>query len=158
MVKCRLPFGSCIGWKIILGDLGILLLVTLAVAWACRPKVVVAEAPAVTARRELATLRGRAEDGALAAAVSRVLRRYVMAALDFPPDELTTTELCLALQTRPQLTADLAANLGDFLRRCDEWKFAPAPPAPQLNAVQTALEWVEKIETRRNQIATEVAA
>jgi hypothetical protein len=80
----------------------------------------------VQARQELEALRQRGEDGKTLSQVSRVLRRYVAAAFRLPPEELTTAEFCRALADQERTGADLAAAVGEFLRRCDELKFAPS--------------------------------
>jgi hypothetical protein len=142
-------------WQFIGGGATILILMALGVWLLRRPKPVVVEPPAVLARRALEPLRGRPEDGALVAEVSRIVRRYVLSALNFPADELTTTEFRALLLSRPQINPEMAESVGDFLRRCDQWKFAPEPPTPQLGAVAGALELVEKVEQSRWQISNQ---
>jgi hypothetical protein len=139
------------GWQAGVAAPVVLMLAGLAVLWLRRPAPVVVEPPAAIARRELEALRGRAGDAALAAEVSRIFRRYVWRFFEFAPDELTTAEIRQALQTRPQISPGLAGDIGDFLRRCDEWKFAPAP-APQFAVVPDALDLVEKIEMTRRPV------
>jgi hypothetical protein len=127
---------------------GILTLLLLgAVGWlATRPKPVPAPRPEAIARRALDPLRGQPEDGLLLSRVSRVLRRYLSAAFGLPPEQMTTTEFCAALTVHPGVGPELAAAAADFLRRCDERKFAPLPPAPAFGAVDSALKLVEAAE------------
>ncbi len=63
-----------------------------------------------------------------------MLRRYVVAAFELPPDELVTSEFCRLLAGHERIGPELAAAVGEFLRRCDEHKFAP-PHSP------TPMEW-----------------
>jgi hypothetical protein len=146
------------GWQAAVATAGILLVTVLIIAWWRRPRILVIEPPAIIAHRELNSLLGRKEDEALAVEVSRILRRYIKDRLALSSAELTTTEFRQALQGRAEIAPALAAATHDFLRRCDEWKFAPAPPALRLNAVTDALELVEKIEVAENSIPSPVAA
>jgi hypothetical protein len=146
------------GWQLGLAALAVLLLMFVIVLLVRWPRQIILELPAVTARRALETLRGRPGDGKLAVEVSAILRRYVRAVFEFPPDELTTTELRQSLQSHPQVNPDLAAAIGDFFVRCDEWKFAPAPPARQPASVPEALDLLEKIEMNRRHMPSSPAA
>ncbi|HZV35127.1 MAG TPA: hypothetical protein VFB72_11190 [Verrucomicrobiae bacterium] len=137
------------GWHVIAGAAFCLALIALIIFWLRRPKIVIAEPPATAARRALESWRNRAEDGALVADVTRVVRRYVVCAFNLPSEELTTTEFRKALLSDPHIPRDVGAAAGDFLRRCDQWKFAPAPPAPPLEAVAFALELINKMEAAR---------
>jgi len=107
--------------------------------------------PDVLARSALEALRGRPEDIALVAEVSGIFRHYVIAAFNLPPDELTTAELHRALQSHPQASAELVAEIIEFLSRCDEYKFAPAHPASPFDGVAGALELIAKTEAQRKQ-------
>jgi len=84
--------------------------------------------------------------------ISQILRRYVGAAFALPPGEMTTADFCRAIAGHERLGAELSATLGDFLRRCDERKFAPAAPRPSLGAAAQALKIVELAEVRRAQL------
>ena len=145
------------GWQVLLGAALFAVAVAMVIFLLRRPKRIVPEPPGLVARRALESWRNRAEDGALAADVSRVLRRYVRTAFHFPNEELTTTEFRAALQSNSQIAPELATATSHFLRRCDEWKFAPAPPAPQLGAVATALELVDKMEASRPPVIEKTA-
>jgi hypothetical protein len=114
-----------------------------------RPRATAPVSPETQARQALEPLRQRIEDGAVLSRVSQILRHYVTAAFGLPDGELTTTELCRALNERPQLGPEFPAAVGDFLRECDRRKFAPAPPAPPLDAVAQALKLIEMAEALR---------
>ncbi|MDB6023131.1 MAG: hypothetical protein JWQ04_2988 [Pedosphaera sp.] len=137
------------GWQVVLAAVVMIGIVALTVGWLRRPRQVVLEPPGIAARRALESRRNRAEDGQLVAEVSRVLKHYVMTAFHFPPQELTTTEFRKTLQSHPEIKPELAEVTADFLRRCDQWKFSPAPPTPKLGAVAGALELVDKLESSR---------
>jgi hypothetical protein len=145
------------GWQCVLGGVVFVGIVIAGIVWLRHPRAVVIEPPDVQARHALEKLRGQKEDGALVMNVSRILKRYVIAALKLPPEELTTTEFRRALQEQPQVAPELAATTGDFLRRCDEWKFAPEHPVGKLGAVEGALEIVEKLEASRQPAVNPVA-
>jgi hypothetical protein len=132
------------GWQIVAAAAAVVVLLILVVLWLCRARPAAVQPPVVVARRALAKLQGRAEDGSLATGVSQILKRYVLAVLQLPSDELTTAEFRTVLSARPELSAELTREIGDFLRRCDEWKFENLPPVGHLNAVARALELVNK--------------
>jgi len=149
------------GVWIVLGAV-LLLAITALVIWLLlRPKTPVVVPVEVQARQELETLRHRTEDGRTVSEVSRVLRRFVAAAFDLPPDEFTTSEFCRLLADHEKIGPELSVAVGEFLRRCDEHKFAPlSSPAPT-GAADRALELVELGEDRRarlRQMATATAA
>jgi hypothetical protein len=130
---------------------GVLLaLVLLGVAgwFLTRRKAVPLPAPEMLARQVLAPLRRQPEEGALLSRVSQVLRHYLVAAFGLPPEELTSTEFCHLLRQSQGVGPELSAGVAEFLRRCDERKFAPAVPQPALGAVEQALEFVEAAERR----------
>lgn len=128
-----------------------LLVVIALVVLLTRPRRIVNEPPEIVARRRLTALLNRPENGALLAEVSRVFRRYVIFAFRLPPDEMTTTELDRLLHALPNAETTLVADVGDFLRQCDEEKFAPQSRPPRVNAAGRALALLEKIEARRRQ-------
>jgi hypothetical protein len=138
-------------WQVGMAVLVFLVLVGAIVLVMRQPKPVVLEPPAAIARRALESWRGRPVNDALVVQVSRILRRYARATFKFPPGEMTTAEFRQALQSHPQIDADLAAAIGDFLRRCDEWKFA-ATPSPQPAIVADAVALVEKTEMTRQHV------
>ena len=117
-----------------------------------RPKPEDVVPPEIRARRELEQLRARAEDGALLSRVSQVLRCYVAAAFDLPPGELTTAEFCRVVAGEARIGPELAGAFSDFLRRCDERKFTPPAPRPELGAVGEALKLIAAAEARRAEL------
>jgi len=122
-------------WVILCGVL-VLGLVCVAAWFLTRPKPPVIVPPEVQARQALEPLRQQPEDGALLSRLSQILRRYVIAAFDLPPGELTTTEFCRAIAGHDPVGPDLSATLSEFFRQCDQRKFAPPPaPAPPFGAV-----------------------
>ena len=125
-----------------------LLLVAVVIWLLTRPKPAVALSPAAQARLALEGLRGRSEAGPLLSEVSQILRRYLVAVFELPPGEHTTAEICQALSSSPRPGAELARSIAEFLRRCDERKFAPASPAGTLEAVPRALEFIDRAEAR----------
>ena len=84
--------------------------------------------------------------------VSRIFRRYIVFAFNLPPDELTTAELSRTLQSLPQAEPALAAEIGEFLRQCDEDKFSPPAMPPHVGVATRALALLEKVEARRRQL------
>ncbi len=119
--------------------------------WWLRPRPPLMLPVEVQARQELEALQRRSEDGKALSQVSRVLRRYLAAAFELPPEELTTTEFCRVLADREKVGSELAVAAGEFLRRCDEHKFAPSIP-PTMGAAARALALVELGEARRGQL------
>jgi len=118
------------------------------IRWLLRQKPTVVLPPEIVARTELAALRGQPETGAVLSRVSQAVRHYFAAAFRLAPGELTTTEFCRELAGQNQITPELSARVGDFLRQCDERKFAPVAP-PAGNAAAEALNLVELAEARR---------
>jgi hypothetical protein len=123
-------------------------LMTTLVWYLRRPKPPVVVPPEVVACQALEQLRHQPEDGAVLSRVSQVLRHYVAEVAGLPQGELTTAEFCRALDTEPRLGDYLSAALSDFLRQCDERKFAPGRSKPVLAAVDRALELVEAARAR----------
>jgi hypothetical protein len=139
-------------WVVILGVLSLALVG--AVAWLLtRPKPPVVVPPEVQARQALELLRQQPEDGALLSCISQILRRYVIAAFELPPGELTTTEFCRAIAGHGQIGSELSTALSEFLRQCDQRKFSPSAPAPPLGAAAQALKLIDQAQTRRLALA-----
>lgn len=130
----------------------LLALVGIAIWFAARPKPPGMVRPEVQARGDLETLRKLPEDGRVLSRVSQAVRRYFGAAFALPPGELTTTEFCQALAANDQIGLDLATATGDFLRRCDERKFAPDAPPMATGAAEHALKLVDQAEAHREQL------
>lgn len=135
-------------WTVV-GIVVLLLLVGAALWWLLRPKPVVPEPIEVLARRELEALRQRVEDGQVLSQISRVVRGYVAGAFALPTDELTTTEFCQVILAHEKIGPELASTVGDFLRHCDQLKFAPVGKPNPIGAAAQALELVELGEARR---------
>lgn len=127
-----------------------LVLVAALVAWGLlRPKPPVILSPEIQARKALEDCLHHPENGAALSRISQVLRRYVIAVFELPPGEPTTTEFCRLLSSTDSIGSELSGALSEFLRRCDERKFAPQPPAEPLDAAARALELVTLGEARR---------
>jgi hypothetical protein len=141
-----LPFWQAHGWELA----GLFGLVVCGVAlWfrlGRRTRLQAAIPPARQARSELEALRGRVPDIKLAIEAARIIRRFIVNRLALPPDELTTTELCAALRNRPGVAPETADRATDFLRRCDELKFAPDAKSPESDLIAAALDVVERLD------------
>ena len=142
-------FWSRHGWLIVIAVLFVFAALAFWLSWLRRPKPRVVTPPDVLARSVLQGLRDRGQDAALVAEVSRVFRQYIISAFNLPADELTSAEVEKTLQSQSKTSPEMVAAITDFLRHCDEWKFAPNPSAAQLGAVERALALLEKIETQR---------
>ncbi len=139
-------------WIIILGML--LVGIALAALWfVTRPRPPVVVPPEVQARQALGALRPTPEDGALLSQVSQIVRHYVAAAFHLPPGELTTSEFCRTIAGCEQIDSELSAAFADFLRQCDQRKFAPSQPRSPLAAVSWALKLIDEAEARRATLA-----
>jgi hypothetical protein len=133
---------------IIIGALVFLALIGIIVWIVTRPKPPIIVPPEVRARKALNPLLARTEDGLVLSQVSQILRRYFAEAFGLPPGELTTTEFCSLIANHEKVGPDLATTISEFLRRCDERKFTPAPPATPITAAATALKVVEIAQAR----------
>lgn len=128
----------------------LMVLATLGIWLASRPgKPPVLPAPAAQARRELTALQSQPENGAVLSQISRALRRYLINTFWLPPHEMTTSDFCRLLAAQERIGPALAGGLGEFLRACDERKFAPATIPPPLGAAGRALELVDLVESAR---------
>lgn len=115
-----------------------------------RPKPAPPLNHAALARQALEPFRKVPEDAAALARASAVVRHYFVRAFGLPEEACTTAEFCAALAARPRVGAALAGTASDFLRRCDERKFAPGVPAAPLGAVEQAFALIEAGERQRN--------
>jgi len=122
-----------------------------------RPETPVMLPPEVSAREALTRLLRQPEDGKLLSEVSQILRRYVVAAFELPPGEMTTAEFCATLAGQAKIGAELAQSISGFLRECDERKFSTAPAATPLNAARRALDLVGLAESIRNKLDRQAA-
>jgi hypothetical protein len=97
--------------------------------------------PEIEARTALEAFHGKTENGHTISEISRVVRRYFVAAFDLPQQELTTAEFARVTLASESIGADLAERVGKFLRDCDQRKFAleSAPQPPSVLAAATSL-------------------
>lgn len=134
---------------IVLAAVALLALVSFTAWWCLRAKPSLVLPPEVIARQDLEALRQRLEDGPTLSQVSRALRRYIAVAFELPTHELVTSEFSRLLAGHEKVGPELAAAVGEFLRRCDERKFAPSVSPASMGAAACALELVELGEARR---------
>jgi hypothetical protein len=113
-----------------------------------RPKPPLLVPPAEAARTALEPLRQQPEDGALLSRVSQIVRHYFAAAFSLPPEELTTTEFCRALADTSRPGPELSTAVAEFLRQCDQRKFAAPSPAPPLSAVAQATKLIDEAQAK----------
>lgn len=139
------------GWWLAVVVVVILLGIACWRKWLHRPKPPILTPADVLARSALEPLRNNPEDTSLVAQVSQILRHYVIDAFGLSGTEPTTAELHQALATNAWAGPDLAGALSDFLRRCDEQKFALVPSVSPAGTVASALELIDKAEARRKQ-------
>jgi hypothetical protein len=135
--------------QIIVTGFAVLAVASLFLKTMLRPKAMVALPPEAVARRALAGLQGRPEDGKQLSEVSQILRRYVIATFQLPAAELTTAEFCAAIGDNEKFGAELAQAVSTFLRECDERKFSMTNSAAPLNAAVRALDLVNLAEQHR---------
>jgi hypothetical protein len=135
-----------------------MLMLALGIWLLLRPKPVVVLPPEVQARRALDALLHEAEDGNVISRVSQILRHYVQAVFQLPAGEPTTTEFCQLIAGRSDIGEELARALADFLRQCDERKFARANPPSPIGATARALELLAQGEARRAQLRQQESA
>ncbi len=143
----RLAVSASAGGLALLGALGIWYLL--------RPKPPVVLPPVVQARQVLDNLVGQPETGAVLSKVSQAVRHYFTAAFKLPPVEFTTTEFCRTISEAGEVGPELAASVSEFLRECDERKFAPRPAQAPLNAVSQANRFIDQAESRREALAAQ---
>ena len=134
---------------VIVSAIVLVLVVALAIVLALQPRKIAPPAPALVARKELAKLANRPEDGACLSAVSQVVRRYFISAFRLSNGELNTAEFSAAMAGRPEIGPDLAIPVTNFLRQCDERKFSPKPVPTPLGAVTQAENFLAQAEARR---------
>jgi hypothetical protein len=147
-----LTFWEKNGRWVVSGGVALMALAGAGIWFLTRPKPAEAVLPEVLARRQLERLRGRAEDGTVLSRVSQALRHYMVAAFEMPSEEMTTSEFCRIVASETRIGPELAKAFGDFLRRCDERKFTPPAPRPDLGAVVEALKLIEATEARRTEL------
>ncbi|HSU54765.1 MAG TPA: hypothetical protein VLT36_11955 [Candidatus Dormibacteraeota bacterium] len=106
----------------------------------------------VQARETFESLRDKPEDGFVLSRISRELRHYIGAAFGLPPVELTTSEFSRAVATNEKVGPQLSVELSEFLKRCDERKFALTAPKPAVGAATEALTLLNHAEARRAEV------
>jgi hypothetical protein len=143
---------------IIIGGFAFLAFAFLFLKVILRPESKAVLPPEVLAREALRKLLRQSEDGKHLSEVSQILRRYVVAAFDFPDAELTTTEFCAALAGSGKIGDELARSISNFLRECDERKFSTSSAATPLNAASGALEIISLAEKRRAEQHAQIPA
>jgi hypothetical protein len=128
--EITVPTGNERGWLVVVAIVVLLAIVALCLKWLVRSRPGRKVPPEIAACQALERLRERPEDAALAVEVSGIVRTYLRSALKLPPEELTTAELEEALREYAALDGDLVVATIEFLRYCDQVKFAPARPSP----------------------------
>ena len=162
--KAEIPpsFGEEYGLVAVVGGVLCALLLGIVVWLLTRPKPSLPPPPAELARRALATLRGKPEDGAVLSRVCRILKQYLTITLSLPPEQLTTAEFCRTLSAHPEAGGEIGGPVRAFLEHCDQRKFAPAPPpGDAAGVVAGALQLVETIEAllaRQREVARSAPA
>ncbi len=133
---------------IIAGSLVFLALLGIIVWIVTRPKPPIIVPPEIRAKQALDSLLSKPEDGLVLSQVSQILRHYIAEAFALPPGELTTAEFCRLMASHKGIDLELGCAISEFLRRCDERKFTPAPPPAPITAAATALKLVETAQAR----------
>jgi len=138
---------------VVLGSLGIVVVVA-AIWWVLQPKPTVPVPIEIQTRNELELLQLPAEDGKTVSRISQALKHYFVVAFDLPSSEMTTTEFNCAFAASENAGSDLAADVSDFHRQCDERKFSPSAGV-QASACSRALELLQQGEARRAELRQE---
>jgi len=138
--------------SIVISGIILLIIISTAVWFFLRTRPKASIPPEVQARQALEALLAQPENGALLSRVSQIVRRYVIGAFGLPPGELTTTEFCEVISKNPPIDEPLSAAISNFLRDCDRRKFALSPDDEPINAVPTALKFVDEAEKRRAEL------
>lgn len=145
------------GTWVVLGGVFILLVTVLVVWLLLRPRPPGVIPPETLARRTLESLRHEPETGTLLSRVSQTVKAYFAVVFGLPEGELTTAEFSRALSAVPEPGLDLNSQVCEFLKKCDERKFAP-PAAPEAKAGETRASFgavaqagklIDAAETRR---------
>ena len=144
------------GVTAILSAGGVILFVVLGIWFWLRPRPAEVVLPEVEARRALEALSKRPEDGAVLSRISQVLRQYVLVVFELPPGQPTTAEFCQLIVLSDKVGNELSSRLADFLRQCDERKFANSSSNASLHAGARALELVNQGEARRGYLRQSV--
>jgi hypothetical protein len=137
---------------VIAGALLLLLLLAALIWWLLQPKPPAVIPAAVQAHHALDSLRQAPETGPVLSRVSQIIRGYFGKAFGLPGGELTTTEFCMAVGEQEEVGPELRREVGDFLRLCDERKFAPGAATEPLGAVMRADKLIDEAEARRAEL------
>jgi hypothetical protein len=146
------------GLWIVAGSLGFLALIGGLVWRLSRPRAARLMAPALLARQALEQLQQRPENGVVLSWVSQILRHYLNRAFGLPPEELTTAEFCDLIAKNEKIGPGLAADIDQFLRACDERKFAASLSENSLGASVQALKLIDRAEARLAEFVEVTAA
>jgi hypothetical protein len=84
-----------------------------------------------------------------------VLKRYLAEVFGLPKEEMTTAEFCKVFTAGTDPGEALSKNVCDFLRGCDQMKFAPGPVAA--STVPEARRLLEQAEARRAELKVAAA-
>lgn len=133
---------------VLLGSFVFLALIVVIVWYVTRPKPPVIVPPEIRAKQALDPLLTRPEDGIVLSQVSQILRRYIAEAFSLSAGELTTGEFCRLATAHEAMGPELANAVCEFLRRCDERKFAASPPTAPMAAVANSLKLVSAAQAR----------
>ncbi len=96
----------------------------------------------------LEALRGQPEDGRVLSEISRLVRRYFVAALALPPAERTNRELGGLLCSDQRVGLELAKATAGFLDECDQRRFSPSGLGGEGPAVEQALDLIKSAMAR----------
>ncbi len=135
------------GVLIVVLGIGLIALLVVAIWWLLQPKPPIIVPIEIQTRNELELLRLPSEDSKTISRVSQVLKHYFAVAFELPSGEMTTTEFSRAIAASEKVGSELAANVSDFLRQCDEQKFSLAAGINN-SACSRALELVDQSEMR----------
>jgi hypothetical protein len=144
------------GLIVVLGVLAVAL-VAAAIWWLLQPKPPVPVPIEIQTRQQLEHLKNQPADGKTLSLVSQVLKRYVAAAFELPPGEMTTTEFNGTARASDKVGSQLATKISAFLQQCDEQKFSPTVEI-QTSACARALELFQAGEARRAELRPAVPA
>ncbi len=106
--------------------------------------------PEVRARQSLDLLTGKPMDREALSRMSQTLKLYLSEAFGLPKGEMTTAEFCQAMAAKPEVGPVLMKQMGQFLRRADEAKFAPESASSDF--LPEAFRLVELGEARRSEL------
>jgi len=157
-VELPAPFWEHYHSAVIAGGLVVLAVALIYWRGKLRPVPPAVLPPETEARQALSACASQPEDGKLLSEVSRIMRRYTVAAFTLPPVEATTAEFCVRLAGNDRVGAELGDRIARFLRECDERKFSPRSASAPLNAVAGALDLVDRAEARRTASRQTLAA